>query len=666
VPRPRAALEAAPEAGAPAPGPAEPDAPSAEAQELERLLFVGGEVARWATFGLGRRCSPSAPELERALLVHAAHAVAAAEMPSDADLELLGWALGQCATPDTEAALRGWLEPPPQLELEGLVGAAGVGLAAQADRAGALSERTQAALLDAAASRRAPQLLAALARLRHLHDAVAARLLEVAGDLLVDTRLGDRRAVVLALGSAGPTAADALGQVLLSDAYSVTERGAAAQALARLESEGQRALDASVAELLARGLPLEATSERWPTVYAALLGLDAPRTSVRALRELSALVLPDATTGALGAQRRRLIWLRCRAADLLARDATLSAPLLACDPERGSTFALAQLRVLERSRIEGPRLRVLEAHLASADPRVAQAALRLLAGHGEVEGSADYLLAALRAPLPGTQATACQVLSAYPSRGHPRGKSEAPDPRIIEALAVLLAPGERPPETVAAALRAAGALGSLRLKPAVEAYCRGPRASLRAAAESALGLLGSPEARCDDPVAGAATAASTTTEPPLAEPFRVRFSSDVGELTLRFEQPDTEQARAALRALLSQAGEPWVHGVSPGQALQLGDPDGDGFDAEPYAEAPSELVPAPFVRGAVAMSAFFPGEQHRQLFVSLSGAPELFGRRLLVGQAEGPWQLLLPGDRLGSPRVEPLAQPSAPAGPAPH
>ena len=57
------------------------------------------------------------------------------------------------------------------------------------------------------------------------------------------------------------------------------------------------------------------------------------------LRELGTVVLPEGKSIETDAQRRRLVWLRCRAADLLARTSSRSGTLLSCDPELGSDVA---------------------------------------------------------------------------------------------------------------------------------------------------------------------------------------------------------------------------------------------------------------------------------------------------------------------------------------
>src|SRR5690606_27771160 len=139
------------------------------------------------------------------------------------------------------------------------------------------------------------------------------------------------------------------------------ERAAAAQALSRLGSEGQKALDETLRDLLSRGLPTTYDRPLWIALRAILEGLEQAQTAKKSLGELSSLVLPEAAVlpdaavppeagvspqgqdRSKAAQRRRLIWLRCQAARLLAGSRYEFAPLLSCDPDKGREFQLAQI-----------------------------------------------------------------------------------------------------------------------------------------------------------------------------------------------------------------------------------------------------------------------------------------------------------------------------------
>jgi len=626
-------------------------------ERLTRLLLAGPEIRTWAAFGLGRHCAEHSAAALPLLVSAAAVWLAAEAPPNERELHVVANAIGACQTRGAEATLAGWLAPAPAADADALIQSAAMGLGALADATGTLRESSLAALLDATAARKDPILLYPLSRLRNLPEAVSERLLEVAGSVLVEDRPGTRVFAILALGAAESSlSAPALLQVLVSDSFSPGERAAAAQALARLGEHGQKALDEGTATLLSRGVPKEPTDTAWAPLRAALEGLDTPTRAKSELRKLAALPIAERAEGAAAAARRRAIWLRCRAADLLARDNSASPALAKCDPDAGPAFELAQIHVLSRSRIELWRKTAWEERLKSQHAPVVQAALRLIVSHPELGDVRSVLEKALGAESPGTRATAAKILAAYPSRAHdPKRPEDGPDPKIVAGLrAILEFSGDRlPEETMAAALGAAAALSTLALKPLIETQCRGPRPALRAAAQRALAILGSPGQRCPDPTAGKPEPAPA----PVLEPgLTLEFESDLGPLRLILDQPSTARARAWVRARF-EAGElskgP-VHGVGLGFSVQIGDADGDGFENDlPAPEAPLELGPWDVERGSVLMSSYAPDAVGSQLLVALEPLPALYGRRVLLGRAEGPWHALWPGDRLGQGRVVP-------------
>lgn len=621
---------------------------------LAALLISGGEPASWATFGLGLRCRHKPERLFRTLATATAAWATEPVPPSPEGLSLAAWALGGCGSPDAERVLLPWLDPHPGGELPGVVEAAAEGLGKVADEQRTLTERTQAALIAAAVRRKDGSLLYPLSRLPNLDPAVGAHLLEVSAQLLAESQV-ERRLVILALGSAGPLAKTTLAQIVGSGKYAPAERSAAAQALRRLGAEGHDALDEALRDLLARGLPGDAKSPLWAPLRAALEGVDLPVRSTPELRKLASLNLPRGDTPLEAAQRRRLLWLRCRAADLVARDHSLSSRLAECDPDHGEPFDLAQVRVLSRSRIEGKRLPVFHRLSKHENPRVRQAALRLIPGHPELEDVRSPLVLALTSDNAGNQATAAKILAAYPARAHAPGGDGTVDERVIAGLKGILERKEAcPVETLSAAVSAAGALSSLTLKPSVEAHCESPHAPVRGAAERALALLGNPKKKCPGPAFDPQSLQQPA--PPPTPPVRVSFDSPFGELNLVFDEPHTEKTRARVLEAF-QAGHyargP-VHGVSPGTFVQFGDPDGDGFEAQALPPDATELGPSPFTASSVGVSTFSGAAAGLQLFVTLSEAPQLRGRRVRLGHASGPWDLLWPDDPLGPATVRQL------------
>lgn len=619
-------------------------------EQLARLLLASPPARTWAAFGLGRACGAHRSAVEPQLTVTSGLWTTAEPPPSEDELRVLGIAIGSCQTQSAEATLTGWLAPSPVADADRLIRAAAAGLGTLAELTGALSEGSQAALLDAAAARKDPFLLYPLSRLRNLPEAVSERLIEVAGGVLVEERPGGRALAILALGGAeGSLSAPALKQILVSPGFSATERSAAAHALARLGEPGQEALDELTSTLLARGVPSTTDDPLWSPLRATLDALDVPKQSATELRKLAALPIAERSDAPNAALRRRMIWLRCRAADLLARDRIQSVTLNKCDPDADIALELSLVRVLARSQIELERRKVWNERLASKHPQVVQAALRLIAGHAELGDVRAPLEQALSAESTGTRATAAKILAAYPARAHDPKKPDAgPEPRIVLALkGILEASGDLlPEETVVAAMGAAAALSTLALRPLIEVHCRGPRPALRDAAERALSMLGTPNQRCE---ASAERPEVTAPAPPLEPVLTLSFQSDVGPLRLVLDRPGTGVARSWIeqRAKSGELTRGPVHAVSPGFSVVFGDPDGDGFEGPlPAPSGPLEVAPWDFPAGAVSLSSFSSGAFGSQLLIGLEPLPALVGRRVLLGHAEGPWHLLWPGDRL--------------------
>jgi cyclophilin family peptidyl-prolyl cis-trans isomerase len=399
---------------------------------------------------------------------------------------------------------------------------------------------------------------------------------------------------------------------------------------------------------LARGLPVEFDRPLWIPLRAALQTLEESRASRQKLRELSSVVLPEGGDRKKDAQKRRLVWLRCQAAELLAEGRPEWAPLLACDPEKGRDFQLAQLKVLGAERIETGRHKLFMSRAESKDPVIAQAALRMIPAHPEIENAPQVLLAALKSEEPGTQATAGQVITAYPSRAH---SGEEQSEKIVAQLKQLLEQGEDelPAETRAALIKAGGALGALSLKPLIEKACDGDIQALWQPSTQALALLGSPKRTCPKVMP------TQVTKPARAEKVKLLIDSDVGELVLNVDGTDSPSSAARFLQLVDNGfyNGMAIHAVRAGFAVQFGDKDGDGYQDAASAPLPHEISPEPFSALSFGMSAFSPGSQDSQIFVVVSDAPQLTGTRVRLGKADGPWHLLTVGDVLHSVRRSP-------------
>jgi cyclophilin family peptidyl-prolyl cis-trans isomerase len=371
------------------------------------------------------------------------------------------------------------------------------------------------------------------------------------------------------------------------------------------------------------------------------------------------LVLSEGEEKAKKAQRRRLVWLRCRAADLLAGDRYRSQALLDCSPTPSRVSKLALLRVIARGRFTATRAKAFQDLLESDDPVVAQAALRLIPSHPELKKGDRLLLNALASEHAGTQATAAQIIAAYPSRALKDASDVGQNEELLSVLGKLIEDptGKLPLETRAAAIKAAGALQALSLKPAVERVCDSALEALWGPSARALSLLGRSETKCpaqpgekEAKSAGQAPAQKAPAASSTPEVVSLVIDSDVGELGLQLDDASSPESRARFLSLVDQGFYDGIsiHGESPGFAIQFGDKNGDGYDETISEPLPHEVTWRPFDALSVGMSAFSEGSQNSQIFVVLSDAPQLTGSRVRLGKAEGPWHLLTVGDVLHS------------------
>jgi cyclophilin family peptidyl-prolyl cis-trans isomerase len=624
------------------------------------------EVVTWAAFGLGQNCDPAASIVKELLSRSASlYALEGPGAARHAALRSVATAVGSCGSEAAEDALRAWLSEGGELAEH-----AAWGLGQLATRHGHLAEKTQVALLTTAARGQSPGALFPFTRLTRLSEAVQARVLDVAGQALTTEAGALRSFAVRALPQAGPTAVGPLGQVLRNAAFTPEERAMAAQALGRLGRPGQETLaaaasdlplpDLSVLESLgedgaeAHGAVDSATRDRAERalagsgVWSALLAqLEAPGAAKERLAELASWDVPP-TTNPLG--RRRAIAMRCRAADLLAGPNPGDPVLRACDPDDSAVGALAVLRALDRSPLEGSRLGNWRNLAADERAPVRQSALRLLGSHGEVTDSAALLRTALESDQIGTSTTALQVLAAYPARGAPAaGGAGDVDRELALAVEAILKRSEWSGaiETLGAALDAAGALGVLSLKGVVESYCKSPHVELRAHAARALGLLGDPKRRCDEAVVWPRASTAPSGAVVLA------IDSAVGPLRLLL---DGSRAPAAVGRIVELARSGYydglaVHRVVEGFVVQFGDKHGDGFGDPTQAPLPCERSPEPFEPLDVGMAIAGRDTATTQWFVALDRYPQLDGAYTRIGRAEGPWRLLAEGDRIRAVRV---------------
>jgi cyclophilin family peptidyl-prolyl cis-trans isomerase/HEAT repeat protein len=660
---------------------------------LRALDDEDAEVVTWASYGLGFSCKGHEKETVAALVARAlawpglASPQRAAPPADDGGAAVVGLALdrspaqtiaraiGRCGSEDAEPTLVAWLGAA-ELAVPAALALGDVASAKQK-----LREETLAALLNLAAGSAAappvPEALFAVGRLEHVPLNVVDRILEVATARL--SAPGESRLfAVRALGRAGEAAAAELGRVLrTAGSFTPGERAEAARGLARLGKLGQRALADALVTLVPTADPVALTalvSDDFGVLLTALEQISDASVAKKPLADLAALPPPpDAPPQIL----RRVSQLRCTAAKTLVGVAFQDKLLTACDVSASGLGGRAQVEVIGRADIMGPRLVTYRERAHDADVRTREAAIELLEKHDEVEGTATLLADALGAKEGGVVATAATVLSKQPQRaielraaGKPlrrKGKKKvdlelgpsaapAPAPALVKALLDALA---RPqldadPEIAEAIVDAAGALALQEARPRLDELCRSPYPTTREHAAKALGLLGGDKKTCEPQAEGG---------PPPAEldhlvqaPVALELDTDAGRLTLVL---DPTLAPIAVTRVTDLARSGYydgilVHRVVPGFVAQLGAPSGDGFggpEGKPALRCETSPVAfAPFTVG-VALAGRDTGSS--QIFVMQGRYPHLDGLYAAIGTAAGPWGALAEGDIVRKVTVAP-------------
>ena len=653
------------------------------------------EVLAWAAYGIGFWCKGHEKESVTALVARALTrdgAIAATDAPQaptpsparlDADAAIRR-AVGRCGAEESEPTLVAWLAAPRERAI-----AAALGLGDLASAKQKLREETLAALLNLAAgsasNKPVTEALFAVGRLDNVPLTVVDRIREVATARLTDPSEA-RLFAVRALGRAGDGAAGALARVLGSPStFSPPERAEAARQLKRLGKAGQRALGEALPALVPSADPVALTGlvgEDFGVLLATLDALDGPGAAKKALAQLASLPAPPTPPEPVA---RRLAWLRCTAARVLAGANYRDKALLGCEAgleppgslptaeemPMSSIAGRAVVAAIGGAELVGPRLAAFRAYALHGDVRAREAALELLEKHDEVEGAAAILVEALGAKESGIVATAADVLAKKPQRaGEPpvrRGKKRkkdkepsaaedalAPSPAIIKALLDALArpAADLDPELSDSLIDAAGALAIKEAKPRVDALCKSSYPSTREHAAKALGLLGDKKACPAQPAA----AAPREVDALVTTPATVSFEADVGALKITLD-PALAPAIVTRAVELVKSGYydgMVVHRVVPGYVTQFGAPFGDGFGGpEGKASLPCETSPLPFAPLTVGIALSGRDTGSSQLFVMHARYPHLDGNYAIVGAATGPWGAFVDGDRIRHAKVNP-------------
>lgn len=683
---------------------------------LRALADEDDDVVAWGAYGLGFSCKQHEREtatalVARALSIPAAPAAAPATARSLAAPLLAGTAprldafgaiaraLGKCAADESEPTLVAWLSGPRDRAVAAALGLGDLGAVRQK-----LREETMVALMNLAAGSASappvPEALFAVGRLDNVPLSVVDRVREVATARLAEPGEG-RAFAVRALGRAGKDAAPELGRVLATPGtFTAAERADAVKALSRLDKAGQRALAEAIPALAPPSDPVALTGlvgEDLGVLLAALEALQAPGPALKALRDMAALAVPP---GAPASIVRRIAWIRCSSAKVLA-GANYREPLLvACDVTRppdavpasaaadagapapppgpgqpGSIGARAIVQVIGRGELTAARLAAWRAYALGGDLRAREAALDLIGEHEEIEGAPAVLAAALEAKELGVVATAAEVIAKHPERAAeetaPRKKKRRPKkkngdaeeapvvrepaPAVVKAIARIVGSATQADdlELLASVVDAAGALAIKESEPKLEELCRSSYPVAREHAAKALGLLGK-KVECGAPAGGGDAPAELRALP--AGPVKITLQADVGELGLVLD-PSVAPVVVARIAELARAGYYQgnvVHRVVAGFVTQLGAPWGDGYGG-PEGKPPlrCETSPLPFALQTVGVALSGRDTGSSQIFVMHGRAPHLDGGYAWIGTATGPWAAFVDGDTILSVKVEP-------------
>ncbi len=649
--------------------------------ERERLLTLladeDGVVVSWAALGLGDLCAPNREPVVSALVARAASL--RAREPSDRDREALAAiarAIGRCGADVSEKTLLDWASGRGIGSEDALLGLGDV-----ASARGRLREETAVGLLELAAGNATakpwPLALHPLGRVTHLPPSVVERTRDVAVARLADA--GDERThVIRALGrtdeSAVPTLVELARNVGSAPAF---ERAEAVRALSRLGGPGQRGLRITVSSLV----PDVGSTAKLPAIEGAEFG--PLLAAVEALTDLDGVRLPldrlaklEVPADAPPSLVRRVSQLRCAAARHVAFRDFGYVLLTGCDktaakdaPGTGLYGGRAMVAVLtvEGAELVGKRLRAWQGYAMGDDVLARAAAIRAIAEHPELADPETPLVAALESHRGAVVAAAAEVIAKHPDRVRGREETERAGKRKARRT------GVRPVgKAIAAALTdpaftsevevlvqladAAGAVLADEAREPLTSLCRSPHGLIRERATRALAQL----------LGGDAKAACSPIEPALplpdelsrlaTAPLTLVLESDAGELRLALEPDLAPLAVTRIRDLAREGFYEGLtfHRVVPGFVVQFGSPSGDGFGGPPGRPALAcETSPRRFRKGAVGVALAGRDTGASQLFVALSEQPHLDSQYAWLGEATGPWESLVEGDRIVRARVEP-------------
>ena len=342
-----------------------------------------------------------------------------------------------------------------------------------------------------------------------------------------------------------------------------------------------------------------AMGEEIGVIIAALGALEAPGKATKELKSLAALAPPPSAPVTV---LRRLSWMRCLAAGLIAGSDARDRLLLGCDltvsteppkndgdagapdagakvfGQPGSIGARTIVDVLDRGRIEGAKLKMYKEHALGGDLRARTAAIELLAKHEELADEARAILeAALSAQETGLVATAAEVIASKPTLANEQDKPPKkrrkkardedaqteqrvvkPSASIVKQLLTILgrADAENETELTSGAMEALGALGVQEAKPRMEELCGSSWPEIRKHAAKALGLLSNKVPTCLGPAGGGPVPVELGQA--ITKEVTLTFQTDAGEMSLSL---DGELAPQAVTRIVELATSGYYDGM---------------------------------------------------------------------------------------------------------
>ncbi len=658
------------------------DAPS-EAGLFRALVDDDVETVAWAAYGLGFSCKGHEDARVKAIVARASSLAIAGSgeiSPGAIDVHFaIARALGKCGGALAESTLAAWVRTKGQTGKSAVKARADAayGLGDIAARRGNIDDDTVTALLDAAADG-VDDALYPFARAERFNDAFAPRLLDAAKKVIAGPKSDVRVFAVRALAKIGDGGVPELSRVATADHggdFTWSERIDAMRSLGKAGEAGRSAAILALARIVPDPKDAFAVLAAGGDLFGELVvGLGAigstPAPSANHLLSVLANLRPAGEAGLppAGPLVRRFAELRCTAASLLAQGAFDSPGIDACDVDGSDARERARLSALLRRPLVGNRKNAWIAITKSEHLKVREDALAAVASHAEL---GDAGLAALASALadtkhPGVVAAAAEVLFEHPARAFALSPSEIKNaldptkpllanpkqdvsPVIAKALSAALAFkwSEDAIETRAGLIDAASVLGIAGAEEAAKSACSDPNVTMRDHAAKALRALHT--------IPSCTAPANPIAAKEVAAPHggKLILTTDAGTLSIVF---DADLAPIASTRILDLAKAGFydnvvVHRVVPAFVVQLGDPQGDGYNGSGQSLR-CETSPVPFGSLDVGIALAGRDTGSSQFFISLGRFPHLDGDYARVGHAEGDWFAVAEGDIVRSAKVE--------------